>query len=57
VAATVVHMVVVDPGPLRIDARSLKNVLCDLLFSFIDAPAGNNSKQPRRRRSVRSDQT
>ena len=48
VAATVIHMVVVDPGPLRIDTPALKNVLCDLLFSFIDAPARNNSKKPRR---------
>jgi AcrR family transcriptional regulator len=55
VAATVIHMVIVDPGPLRIDDPSLKNVLCDLLFSFLDAPTRNNSKKPRRRRSVRSD--
>lgn len=41
VAATVVHMVVVDPGPLRIDDPSLKKVLCDLLFSFVGAPARN----------------
>ena len=57
VAATVVHMVIVDPGPLHIDAPALENVLCDLLFLFIDAPARNNSKKPRRRGSVRSDQT
>jgi AcrR family transcriptional regulator len=57
VAATVIHMVIVDPGPLRIDSPSLKNVLCDLLFSFIGAPARNNSKKPRRRGSVRSDRT
>ena len=57
VAATVIHMVVVDPGPLRIDDPSLKNVLCDLLFSFLDAPARNDSKKPRRRRSLRSDKT
>jgi AcrR family transcriptional regulator len=56
VAATVIHMVSVDPGPLRIDAPSLRNVLCNLLFSFIDAPTKNNSKKPRRR-AVRSDQT
>jgi len=47
VAATVIHMVTVDPGPLRIDAPSLKNVLSDLLFSFVDAPVRNNSKKPR----------
>jgi hypothetical protein len=51
VAATAIHMVTVDPGPLRIDNPSLKNVLCDLLFSFIDAPARNyNGKKPRARR-------
>jgi AcrR family transcriptional regulator len=51
VAATVIHMVIVDPGPLRIDSPSLKSVLCDLLFSFIDAPARNyNGKKPRARR-------
>jgi len=44
VAATVVHMVVVDPGPLRIDDPSLKKVLCDLLYSFVDAPARNVKK-------------
>jgi hypothetical protein len=47
VAATVIHMVVVDPGPLRINSPSLKNVLCDLLFSFIDAPARNIKKKRR----------
>lgn len=47
VAATVIHMVVVDPGPLRIDAPSLKSVLCDLLFSFVDAPARNIKKKRR----------
>ena len=57
VAATVIHMVIVNPGPLRIDDPSLKNVLCDLLFSFIDAPARNNGKKPRRRRSLRSNET
>lgn len=41
VAATAVHMVVVDPGPLRIASPSVKRVLCDLLLSFIEAPAGN----------------
>jgi AcrR family transcriptional regulator len=55
VAATVIHMVIVDPGPLRIDDPSLKNVLCDLLFSFIDAPTRNDSRKPRRRGSLRSD--
>jgi AcrR family transcriptional regulator len=57
VAATVIHMVIVDPGPLRIDDPSLKDVLCDLLFSFLDAPTRNDSKKPRRRRSVQSDKT
>lgn len=33
-----IHMVVVDPGPLRIDDRSVKSTLCDLLFSFIRVP-------------------
>jgi len=47
VAATVIHMVTVDPGPLRIDAPSLKNVLCDLLFSFVDSPVRNNGRKPR----------
>ncbi len=56
VAATVVHMVVVDPGPLRIDDPSLKNVLCDLLFSFVDVPARNTIKKRRGRKSVRSEQ-
>ena len=46
VAATVIHMVTVDPGPLRIDAPSLKTVLCDLLFSFVDAPVRNNGRKP-----------
>lgn len=46
VAATVIHMVVVNPGPLRIDDPSLKDVLCDLLFSFVDTPARNNGKKP-----------
>jgi hypothetical protein len=50
VAATVVHMVIVDPGPMRIDNPSLKNVLCDLLFSFIDAPTSNDGGNPRQRR-------
>lgn len=54
VAATVVHMVIVDPGPLRIDDPSLKNVLCDLLFSFIDARAQNARKKGRNRKAVRS---
>ena len=49
VAATALHIVVVDPGPLRIDAPSLKNVLCDLLFSFLDAPTRNDSRKPRLR--------
>ena len=57
VAATVIHMVIVNPGPLRIDDPSLKNVLCELLFSYIDAPARKNGKKSRRRRSVRSDET
>jgi AcrR family transcriptional regulator len=56
VAATVVHMVIVDPGPLRIDDPSLKNVLCDLLFSFIDAPARNIKKKRRGRTSIRSEE-
>ncbi len=50
VAATVIHMVIVDPGPLRIDDPSLKNVLCDLLFSFIDAPVSNGKKKRRGRK-------
>jgi AcrR family transcriptional regulator len=54
VAATVIHMVIVDPGPLRIDDPSLKKVLCDLLFSFLDAPTRNDRKKPRRRQSLRS---
>lgn len=58
VAATVIHMVVVDPGPLRIDDPALENVLCDLLFSFIDAPGRNAGKQQRRRRkSLRSEKS
>ena len=56
VAATVIHMVVVNPGPLRIDDPSLKNVLCDLLFSFLDAPTRNVKKKRQRRRSIRSEQ-
>ncbi|MFM9914915.1 MAG: TetR/AcrR family transcriptional regulator [Rhizobacter sp.] len=56
VAATVIHMVIVDPGPLRIDDPSLKDVLCDLLFSFIDAPAQNARKNRRGRKSVRSEE-
>jgi len=57
VAATVIHMVAVNPGPLRIDDPSLKDVLCDLLFSYVEAPAGNNGNKPRRRRPVRSGKT
>jgi AcrR family transcriptional regulator len=52
VAATIVHMVVVDPGPLRIDDPSVTNVLCDLLFSFIEAPSRNSSREPGRQRKV-----
>ncbi len=51
VAATVIHMVVVDPGPLRISDPSVKGVLCRLLRSFIEAPngkAGRNSGPQRR---------
>lgn len=50
VAATLVHMVVVDPGPLRLDDRSLQDTLCDLLFSFIDSPNNNEKAKTRRRR-------
>lgn len=57
VAATVVHMVIVDPGPLRIDDPSLKNVLCDLLYSFIDAPAGNAKKNRQTRKSFRPEES
>jgi AcrR family transcriptional regulator len=48
VNATLVHMLVADPGPLRIDDPSLKEALCDLLFSFIDAPAANRGRKPGR---------
>lgn len=50
VAATVIHMVIVDPGPLRLDDRSVQNTLCNLLFSFVDAPAGDDEAKARRRR-------
>lgn len=48
VAATAVHMVVVDPGPLRITSPSAKRVLCDLLLSFVEVPA--RTLPPRGRR-------
>jgi AcrR family transcriptional regulator len=50
VAATVIHMVVVDPGPLRLDDRSVQKTLCDLLFSFIDSPTRNDKVNAGRRR-------
>lgn len=50
VAATVIHMVIVDPGPLRLDDRSVQNTLCNLLFSFVDAPARDDEAKARRRR-------
>ena len=40
VTSMLVHMATVDPGPLRIDSRSAKSRLCDLLFSFIDPHEG-----------------
>lgn len=52
VAATLVHMVVVDPGPLRLDDRSVPGTLCDLLFSFIDAPNSTEKTRARRRRKT-----
>lgn len=38
VSGNLIHMLVVDPGPLRIDDPSVKDTLCELLFSYIDAP-------------------
>jgi AcrR family transcriptional regulator len=52
VAGNLIHMLVVDPGPLRIDASSVKDTLCDLLFSYIDAPIKKDDKKPRRNRKA-----
>ena len=41
VTGVLIHMAVVDPGPLRIDDRFARDTLCDLLFSFIDAKKKN----------------
>lgn len=58
VAATVVHMVVVDPGPLRITDPSVNDTLCDLLLSFIDAPARSaRRKSGPQRKVIRSRET
>lgn len=38
VSGNLIHMLVVDPGPLRIDDPSVKDTLCELLFSYIDVP-------------------
>jgi AcrR family transcriptional regulator len=46
VAATVIHMVVVDPGPLRIADPAVENVLGGMLLSFIEAPAGKARTRP-----------
>ncbi|WP_428673540.1 TetR/AcrR family transcriptional regulator [Reyranella sp.] len=55
VAATVINMVVVDPGPLRINDPSAKDALCDLLFSFIGAPTTNaKGKAAPQHKAVRS---
>ena len=55
VGATVIHMVIVDPGPLRIDTPSLRSILRELLFSFVDTPAGNNRKKRRGREALQPD--
>ena len=52
VAANLIHMLIVDPGPLRIDDRSVTDTLCDLFFSYIDAPMKRDDKKPRRNREV-----
>jgi hypothetical protein len=44
VTGVLIHMAVVDPGPLRIDDRSARDTLCDLLFSFIDAKKKNGRR-------------
>jgi AcrR family transcriptional regulator len=51
VAGNLIHMLVVNPGPLRIDDPSVKDTLCDLLFSYIDAPIRKDDKKPRRNRA------
>ena len=44
VTSMLIHMVTVDPGPLRIDSRSAKPRLCDLLFSVIDPHEGKDRR-------------
>ena len=52
VAGNLIHMLVVDPGPLLIDDPSVKDTLCDLLFSYVDAPIEKDDKKPRRYRKA-----
>jgi AcrR family transcriptional regulator len=46
VGGCLVHMLVIDPGPLRIDDPSVEVSLCELLFSYIDRAGMNAVKKP-----------
>jgi len=38
-SGNLLHMVVVDPGPLRIDDQALKATLCDMLIRYVGLPS------------------
>ena len=46
VGGCLVHMLVIDPGPLRIDDPSVEASLCEMLFSYIDRAGMNSVKKP-----------
>ncbi|MCW5737184.1 MAG: hypothetical protein KIS73_23870 [Enhydrobacter sp.] len=45
-------MAVVDRGPLRIASPSVKCVLCELLLSFVEVPAGNGERKHGAKRNI-----